>query len=327
MSLVYKKVFRSASAIMGILNRVLQEGLDLVGVRLLYPTQELLHAANPGAVSMEIDEGNILTNIGPVLALALRGVYARVIWLDAVGPSDPSLARRTDPRSLCALYGGESREECLLFSPRHPSRIQTELCRWFGGRVPASGVIDVGKPDRTRSSSGDKRGKKTACADEFDTPRGRPPAALVCSVKSDVIVALSPLVPVKALGLLLATCQRRGYQLFGVKRLMLSAKQATCLGESLHHDIAWDSHDSLYFTPVPGLCAKESSIFVEDDGGRHAAAGIVADNLPLRPSTLLLLQRENALHGAASLVEAFMVQLSLKNLLGEHPTPHGWLCS
>ncbi len=60
--------------------------------------------------------------IGPILALCLRGTFARSLWLDAVGPSDPALARRTDPNSLCALYGGESRSElffiilCCIFA-------------------------------------------------------------------------------------------------------------------------------------------------------------------------------------------------------------------
>ena len=36
-----------------------------------------------------------------------------------------------------------------------------------------------------------------------------------------------------------------------------------------------------------------------------------------RPSTLLLLRKENGVHHVASLVEAFMVQLSLINKLGK----------
>ena len=40
---------------MGILNRVLQEGLDLAGLRLLYPTSELMDVSsrNPGLTQID----------------------------------------------------------------------------------------------------------------------------------------------------------------------------------------------------------------------------------------------------------------------------------
>ena len=46
-------------------------------------------------------------------------------------------------------------------------------------------------------------------------------------------------------------------------------------------------------------------------------AGGDAPPTPARPSTAILLNKENALHSAASLIEAFMVQLCLMDLLGE----------
>lgn len=147
MSLVYKKIFQEPSAMSGIFNKIMQEGLDLSGVRLLYPVQELLDKPSvPNQTNRVQSNIEFLNKVGPVLALGLRGTFARAIWLDAVGPTDPALARRTDPNSLCALYGGASRDECLLFSPRNPSRVHSELTRWFAGRVPSGGVIDVGTP-------------------------------------------------------------------------------------------------------------------------------------------------------------------------------------
>ena len=141
--------------------------LFLPGVRLLYPTAALMRVAagqptpSPAtttggatgstAIPPDVD---MMNKIGPILGLALRGTLARTLWLDAVGPVDPSLARRTDPHSLCALYGGDSRDECLLFCPRNPARISTELARWFGGRVPASGVVNVGVQRKHQPSSG-----------------------------------------------------------------------------------------------------------------------------------------------------------------------------
>lgn len=147
MSLVYKKIFQEPPAMSGIFNKIMQEGLDLSGVRLLYPVQELLDKPSVPNQSNRVQSNiEFLNKVGPVLALGLRGTFARAIWLDAVGPTDPALARRTDPNSLCALFGGASRDECLLFSPRNPSRVHSELTRWFAGRVPPGGVIDVGTP-------------------------------------------------------------------------------------------------------------------------------------------------------------------------------------
>ena len=168
---------------------------------------------------------DVLHDSGPIVSLAIRGTYARSIWLDAIGPSDPALARRTDPNSLCAMYGGESRDECLLFCPRNPDRIHSELCRWFGGRVPSSGVIDIGTSSREFSGRKSKKANSRA-----EIPANCPVATLTALARSDIIVVISPLVPSKCLGLIFATCQRRGYQLHGVKRCRLSTRRATSLG-------------------------------------------------------------------------------------------------
>ena len=72
-------------------------------VRSLFETSVLLLL--PGT-SPDTSSTQPQASIGPVLALAVRGPHARSVWLDALGPADPVLARRTDPTSLCALYGG-----------------------------------------------------------------------------------------------------------------------------------------------------------------------------------------------------------------------------
>lgn len=236
MSLVYKQIFRDHSAIMGILNRVLQEGFDLAGVRLLYPTLEVMKMSPtnstlpPGLASQTENQSplDMLNSIGPVLALCIRGPFARTLWLDAIGPSDPALARKTDPNSLCALYGGSSRDECLLFCPRNPSRVLTELSRWFGGRVPASGVIDVGHASKRVGKKGNKDNIKDA-----ELPACKPPATLTASSKGEVFLVISPLISTRCMGMLLATCQRRGYQIRGIRRCHISTKKAQVLGKWL----------------------------------------------------------------------------------------------
>lgn len=75
---------------------------------------------------------------GPVLALAIGGVHACSRLESALGPRDAKLARRTDPHSLRARFGGETREPTLLdASVRSGPSAAEHLARWFGPR-PAS---------------------------------------------------------------------------------------------------------------------------------------------------------------------------------------------
>lgn len=61
-------------------------------------------------------------------------------------------------------------------------------------------------------------------------------------------------------------------------------------------------------TPVSPVAAKSLSFDLEK----------VKDmSEPPRPCTLLLLNKENAMHSTASLIEAFMVQMSLLNVLAD----------
>ena len=189
MSLVYSSVYSDPYNMNGVLHRVIQEGLDLSGVRLLYPTEDMSPLpSNVSKPQQDViatqDERlrqdlNRINEVGPTLALGLRGAMARTRWLDAVGPSDPQLARRTDPKSLMALFGGSSRDEATIYCPRQPSRVKHEMSIWFGGRVPASGVVDIGisqvqaehRATRGRSSSPKrKKGKKSNQQQHADVP-------------------------------------------------------------------------------------------------------------------------------------------------------------
>ncbi|XP_060073808.1 dynein axonemal assembly factor 8-like [Ylistrum balloti] len=320
MSLIYKKIFQDPRATMGIFNRVLQEGLDLAGVRLLYPTPELLNLAS-GKPSMPTDNSEaksdleMLNNIGPVLAVSIRGTFGRTIWLDAVGPSDPSLARRTDPNSLCALYGGSSRDECLLFCPRNQNRVHIELTRWFGGRVPPGGVIDVGTPytkkDHHRSGSPKGRKGRKVTFNEFRerddkpvvVPSRRPPATLTATTRSDIFLVMSPTVGPRCIGIVMATCQRRGYQVRGIRRSRLTTKKASSLG--------------IGSEAVPIFCPGTQTVEgVEGADFVTVLCPQERNQEALLPCTLLLLEKENAAHHAASLIEACMVQLTLQGVMG-----------
>lgn len=243
MSIIYKKIYQECHAMMGVFNRILQEGLDLAGVRLLYPVPEMVNTSlkqpsNFSPKGSAPSDFDILCSIGPVLAIAIRGTYSHSIWLETVGPLDPPLARRTDPNSLCALYGGASRDECWMFCPRAEARVMTELARWFGGRIPSSGVFHVGIPYMQNDNdflNGTKSKKArqispAQSADSASVPEERPPAALTATTLSSVFLVFSAWVPPSAAGVILSVCQRRGYQLSGVRRLCLSNKKASTLG-------------------------------------------------------------------------------------------------
>ncbi|XP_060589717.1 dynein axonemal assembly factor 8-like [Ruditapes philippinarum] len=314
-SLIYKKIYQEPSAMMGILNRVLQLGLDLSGIRLVYPSPEQMNIQQSDNASV-LSELDLLNNVGAVLALCIRGTAARSLWLDAVGPSDPALARRTDPNSLCALYGGESRDECLLFCPRTAARVHTELARWFGGRVPPGNVIDVGTPytkkDTLRSGSPKgRRGKKVSFADKDSSEKNkdsidevhRPLATLTATTKSEILLVMSPLVPPKCFGIVLASCQRRGYQVTGVRRTRLSNKRAAAMG------ITGDGLKA--FCPGSAAESYDASLAGHVDPQGHGQW-----RESTFPSTILQLLKENASHSAASLVEDCMVQLTLQGIMG-----------
>ena len=103
-----------------------------------------------------------------LLVLALRGPRAISQWQDEVGPVDAKLAQRTDPNSLRALYSHGAKEDHLFWCPRNVQSAGTELARWFGGRVPESGVVNIGcsEPlvtldEKPKGSPGKGRNAKT----------------------------------------------------------------------------------------------------------------------------------------------------------------------
>ncbi|XP_074653052.1 dynein axonemal assembly factor 8-like [Tubulanus polymorphus] len=311
MSLIYKNIYVEPTAMMGIFNRVLQDGLDVAGVRLVYPSTAYI-TANSGSVPSQLGRQSrleTLNNIGPVLAIVIRGTSARTIWLDTIGPADPVLARKTDPNSVCALYGGETRDKVLIFCPRTATRIFVELVSWFSGRVPSNGVIDVGKlPAATarkrsgspKSSGKNKKGSSSETEqDELLISPTKPAVLLTATTLSDIVLVLSPLLPIRCFGLILTVCQRRGYSVRGIKRMKLTTKKATSLGLI--------GQQTVMFNPTSSLSPTDDKMFDFSD-----------NSIPEihQPCTLLLLRKENAVHTSASLIEAFMVQMSILGLLG-----------
>ncbi|XP_071807042.1 dynein axonemal assembly factor 8-like [Asterias amurensis] len=336
MTLVYKSVYLNPTHMIGILYRILQEGLDISGLRLLYHSEELLKASSsPREKPPKTSGGNQLqedledTNkVGPILAIAVRGAMARTRWLDAVGPTDPQLARRTDPHSLIALFGGKTREEVPIYCPRNPNRISYELALWFGGRVPESGVVDVGvtsipEPPPEVEASGSqilspksKKGKKGSRTD-FDAGNletddlipliRKPPSMLTATTQSDVILVVSPIVPPICVGSMLSACQIRGYQLRGIRRLRLNNKRVGVLGLTGAQVRA--------FNPMSCTTPTSPSLTYEQSLKEHLEAGFPTASASPMPSLAILLRMENGMHHAACLIEAMMIHLCMNGML------------
>ena len=232
--LLHQHLYANQESMLGVLSRALQLGLDVCGMRLLYPVSELISPA--GGLTTSVAKINCdssqrsadLKQVDPIVALALRGASAHTVWLEAVGPCDPVLARRTDINSLSAMYGGGVRTDTWIFVPRNALRIHQELVRWFGGRVPSNGVINVkGRPVH----SGKANSSDLLITDKTNVgTTSLPVVTLSATTRNDILLAVSPLVPVSSLAHILFVCQSRDFHLKGIRRMHFGLKQLTALG-------------------------------------------------------------------------------------------------
>ena len=215
----------------------------------------------------------------PLLALALRGPQAITRWQDEVGPADAKLAQRTDPSSLRALYSNGTRDDRLFWCPRNIHSADAALVRWFGGRVPASGVINVGCDQVTnRCPHRGQTGNSHLTSAPHSAPP-RPPCFLIASTGTCVFFFVSPIVPVRIVGHVLCTCYQRGFSIQGIRRIHLNVNRLNGLGLSQEQ--------------MSVFCPKRTNL----SESRIA-------------STVLLLSRENALHNVFSLTESLATDLA-----------------
>eukprot|EP00062_Callorhinchus_milii_P009056 gi/632952430/ref/XP_007891847.1/ PREDICTED: uncharacterized protein C16orf71 homolog isoform X2 [Callorhinchus milii] len=300
MALVFENLFSDPIAFHHVLQLILSNGIDICGLRLLYPTHSLLTDSTGKLPSTYCSDD---TKTMPVLALALRGANARVLWMDIVGPFDPGVASVTDRHSINALYC-KSRSEPLLYSPRQESRIYWELYVWFGGRVPEDGIVQVGIQNpvrRTRFRSRSNSPQPTGTHTNSRQDRGaqqiipcRPPATVVATIKADLLLLVSPAVPLNCCGDILSVCTRRGFSLQGVRRLRLTPKRANSLG----------------------IGSKQISVFCRtSSNGSLTSQGSAVDELPSH-CFLMLLRKENVCHHVPSLLKGLMNELSEQGLIG-----------
>ncbi|XP_068100303.1 dynein axonemal assembly factor 8-like isoform X2 [Hyperolius riggenbachi] len=160
------------------LHLLLTTGLDVCGLRLLYP-QSFALQSDFGRDFASPSKAGEAQQVPPVLAMALRGPHALDLWSNISGPCDPALARLTDHNSLNAIYG-QTKEKPLLYYSRTSGRILRDISLWFGGRILNKGNVKIGiqNPPRKRSCSPTEK-----CPIAHETNLCRPPALLTATTK------------------------------------------------------------------------------------------------------------------------------------------------
>ncbi|KAM6424570.1 dynein axonemal assembly factor 8 isoform 2-T2 [Liasis olivaceus] len=297
MTLLFETLLRNPVAVHHLLQLILASGLDVCGLRLLYPQQQMLRSGTITLPSCHAQEKGSAT-----LALSLRGSNARSVLQDIMGPSDPQLARVTDYCSINALYCS-SRAEPLAYSPHSESRVHREMCFWFGGRVqcakmfPSGGGNPACEHNRPRSSfqKADGDQEKTGLQ---DMAANRLPATLVSTTKGDIILMASPTVPPHSYGLVISTCTERGFALQGTKQLQLSPNQA--------HRLSMSTSQVMAFCPC-----KPSGIAERRHSEDHLLTQTYVHCLAL------LLRKENASHHVLALLKGLMNRIVEKGFLEE----------
>ncbi|XP_043945258.1 dynein axonemal assembly factor 8-like [Protopterus annectens] len=303
MAVMFQTLFSNPLAFHHTLQLILCHGLDICGLRLLYPKYNILASSTDSLPALyRTDDGNCR----PVLALALRGPKACSVWQDIVGPSDPQLAILTDQFSVNATYC-KCRNEPLLYSPRLEERIHRELCVWFGGRVSDDGVIRIGvqnptsvSTNKTRPQNCQQRKSNHTQSEQSpqETDLCRPPATLIATTKADVFLVVSSAVPCNTYGDVISVCSRQGFTMLGVKRMRLSVKRLINLGINNKQ------------IPVYGSPPACSSALHTDIVGNDTATELPSCCL------LLLLRKENASHHIPGLLRGLMNEFAEQGLLG-----------
>ncbi|KAF4115819.1 hypothetical protein G5714_003308 [Onychostoma macrolepis] len=209
--LIGSALFLNPLAMHHTLELMWRSSLDVCGIRFLYPPQELL--TNFAVSKSVMHEGE--HSHQPVLIMAFRGPHANSVWQEITGPSDPQLARRTDPASINALYR-HGQDQPLLYSPRLASLVHLGLCLWFGGRIAKNSLSTI-------QDSGDRG---VSCSHLLTSS----PASLCATEKADIFLLVSPVVGPHCYSYILSACAKTGFGLLGLQRVQISRKQAQSLG-------------------------------------------------------------------------------------------------
>lgn len=276
-----------------LLSHSLAGGLDLAGVRLLYPSP-------PGSQDQPVSQDQqisffeeaVLDKIS--LVIALRGPNASKVLGDITGPSDVLLAKITDARSIGALYGSPS-FPLPLFCAHRLLGPERELAKWFGGRacLKTGTILGVSDPatksqrrkrQRVRFSESESEDNLPLPADMALPPLVSNRPALVIPPYSRIIFVLSPNICPILYGSVIRTVNKCGFDLLGMKRLRLNSRRSLALGILRLHMASFTPSST---PPSPILGPMQAPLSLEN--------GIPGTATPPLPSLLLMLGREHAL--------------------------------
>ena len=289
--------------VLDLLTRIENESCDLAGLRLTNepdPSGGVVCSSGKHEVHESVCEPQ------PTFVLAVRGPFAISKVKKIIGSKIPLLDDPGEIPSLRSLYCSINIEDRLFYCPSYSSQASTQLARVFGGRLTEGDILAV-----ERSSS------KSKPRSPDGVPAQKPPAFLVSSARVAFYLIVSPLVPPGFFGELLHICFLRGFVLHGMRRVQLSKRQGASLGLSqLQSHVFCPSSGN---TPVqsprgspPGSPARRKSSF-----SLEVTLAITKTNISY-PSTILILQKENGLYHAVSLVKHLFVLL--KDWITTNPT-------
>ncbi|XP_037834509.1 uncharacterized protein LOC108243695 isoform X2 [Kryptolebias marmoratus] len=258
------------------LQLVLDSGLDVCGLRLIYATQGT-NGEGSEPVNPRVNEPR-----QPVLVLAVRGPHAHSVLKSLISSIHPLLHKKTginsDNRLVCKYH-----EPPLIHCPQLTSEVHRELCFWFAGRLQARSAQNPNQhPNRITPSYDRVRGSLVNWS--------RSSSLLCATTKADLLLVVSPAVPPHCYGQVLSVCERRGFSLMGLQRLRLQSNEASMLGLTSHQMIVFCRPPTSLLDPMdlksPSHCL------------------------------VLLLSKENMLHHSVSLPSALMREFKAQKLLG-----------
>ena len=232
------------------LKDVYRQGLDLAGIRVVYPTvsqmQGLKRKSDVGKNTCVNGSNTSVecARFAPTLVLAVRGPHAVTRMADVIGSEDLSLARSIEPNSLNARFSVV--DGAAAISSVHSQYWSgLELARWFGGRacVKTGSVLGVSDPttkqerrkrQRVRFSESEDGEVITPTLTPSDINLSFPPLisnrpALVSFPYAKLVVVASPLLPPSCYAALLQSLADQGLHIHGTKRLRLNSKRALAL--------------------------------------------------------------------------------------------------
>lgn len=95
----------------------------------------------------------------------------------------------------------------------------------------AKKTTSIGELTEERPASGQSKKSSSHHSLMDSHTQHRPPAALTATTTSEIILVISPVVRPQYIGIIMASCQRKGFRIRGVRRQKLTTKKVASLGQ------------------------------------------------------------------------------------------------